>query len=62
METSKHTDRERRRTKPKTRKSWINSLLNPTTVKFLISVGKLITYAVWLVIWLNDLMIKVFRE
>lgn len=62
METSKHIDRERRRTKPKARKSWITVLLNPKTVTSLIAVGRLVTYAVWLVIWLYDLFVKVLRE
>jgi hypothetical protein len=48
METSKHVDRERRRTKPKTWKSWAKALVNPKTVKFLVILGKLLTRVVWL--------------
>lgn len=62
METSKHTDRERRRTKLKAWVKWVKILLNPRTITYLIAVGKLITYAVWLVIWVYDLVVKVFRE
>ncbi|OCJ44756.1 hypothetical protein A6U92_16025 [Agrobacterium rubi] len=62
METSKHTDRERRRTKLKTRKSWLKSLRNPKTVTSLITVGKLIAHVLWFLVWLYDLVIKVLRE
>jgi hypothetical protein len=58
METSKHHDRERRRTKLKTRSSWTKVLLHPKTVTLLISAGKFITHLVWL----YYLIIKVFRE
>lgn len=62
METSKHTDRERRRTKPKARKSWFKILLNPKTVTSLITVGKLIAHVLWFLVWLYDLIVKVLRE
>ena len=58
MEASKHTDRERRRTKSKRKLGWTNVLLNPKTVTFLVAVGKLATH----VVWLYYLIIKVFRE
>ena len=58
METSKHNDRERRRTKLSTRSIWAKALLRPKTVTFLVAVGKFITN----VVWLYYLIIKVLRE
>ncbi len=58
MEASKHNDRERRRTKPKTRVTWMSYLVSPKTVSFLVSVGKLATT----LLWLYYLLTKVFRE
>lgn len=58
METSKHFDRERRRTKPKTRKSWAQFLLNPRTFTFLVALGKLVIQVIGLFVAL----IKVMRE
>ena len=49
METSKHTDRERRRTKPKPKAKWAKFLLRPQTVTFLVTLGRLVAFAVWLV-------------
>jgi hypothetical protein len=62
METSKHTDRERRRTKSKTRKSWWKILLHPKTVTSLVTVGKLTAHVLWFLVWLYDLITKVSRE
>ncbi len=58
METSKHIDRERRRTKSKTWASRMKVLRNPRTVTFLIAVGKLVTNLVWLFY----MVVKVLRE
>ena len=58
METSKHIDRERRRTKPKMRKSWAKVLLNPKTVKSLVWMGKLLAR----VVWLCYVITKILRE
>jgi hypothetical protein len=49
METSDHIDRERRRTKPKSRLNWARALLNPTTLKSLVMIGKLATEVVRLI-------------
>ncbi|CAN7602517.1 hypothetical protein LJR030_001368 [Rhizobium sp. LjRoot30] len=58
METSKHSDRERRQMKVKTRNTWISILVRPATIRFLTAVGKVITPVVWLIYH----VIKVLKE
>lgn len=59
MATSKHHDRERRRTKPKTKRTnWAQLLLRPETVTCLMAVGRFIANA----LWLYHLIVERLRE
>ena len=58
METSDHFDRERRRTKPRKRRSWAKRLMNPRTMKLLIGIGQLAVRIACFVL----LLVKHFRE
>jgi hypothetical protein len=46
MATSKQNDRERRRNKPKT-EGCAKALLSPRTFKFLVLIGRTLTFLVW---------------
>jgi nitrate reductase NapE component len=47
METSKNDDWERRRTKPR-KARWAKWLMRPQTLTILVSVGRVMTFLVWL--------------
>ncbi len=58
METSKHIDRERRRSKARSKGSWMKVLVRPSTIKLLMAIGQLITRVVWLIL----VVMKYLRE
>ena len=58
MSTSDRFDRKRRRVKPRSRRTWAKRLMNPRTLKILISLGQLATRIVWLIY----LLIGFFRD
>ncbi len=58
MNTSENYDRERRRMKVKARKNWTTYLVQPSTIRFLVAIGRVITFGVWLIYS----VIKVLKE